>query len=398
MKKAKILVTGASGKTGRATTEALLKEGYPVRALVHRQDARSKYLKQAGADVVVGRLEDLSDLSTAMQGVQRAYFVCPWTPNQLDLAMNFAVAAVDNRLEHAVLLSQWLSHAGHPSVATRRTYLTDRLATWLPDTSWTLINVGFFADNYMALLETISQLGLLPMPLGDGKNAPVSNEDIGRTVAGALMSPDRHAGRIYRPTGPALMSPREIAEVFGRVLQHSVRYQDISPKMFSKATRAMGLPIPLIGQLQHYFREYRLGTFAVGAPNDAVLHVTGRPAEDFETIVRHYVEHQQVTGLVPTASQIDTRRTALHRLRALKNFIRLLLTPAPDLEAYERRHDYPQIGTGRYAQESPVWTREHDQPNAFGSAAVVHPRSPSSYPSEPLENTVSSLVLKESPV
>jgi len=36
MAKPKILVTGATGKTGAPTALLLLRQGYPVRALVHR--------------------------------------------------------------------------------------------------------------------------------------------------------------------------------------------------------------------------------------------------------------------------------------------------------------------------------------------------------------------------
>ena len=39
-----------------------------------------------------------------MQGVQRAYFVAPWTPTQLHGAMNFAVAAADAKLETVVAI------------------------------------------------------------------------------------------------------------------------------------------------------------------------------------------------------------------------------------------------------------------------------------------------------
>lgn len=367
MSQPKILITGASGKTGLASATALLQQGFSVRALVRRHDERASYLRDAGAEVVIGNLEDLSQLHDAMRGVQRAYFVCPWTPNQLDMAMNFAVAAADNRLEHVVTLSQWLSHPAHPSMATRRTYLSDRILGWLPETSWTVINVGFFADNYMALLETIAQLGMLPMPLGEGRNAPVSNEDIGRTVAGALAAPEEHSGRIYRPTGPALLAPREIAEVFGRVLGRRVRYQNISPHMFLKATRSMGMPTGLISQLDHYFAEYRLGTFEVGAPNDAVLHVTGREPEDFETIVSRYVAGQQVTGLVPASGHVDTGRTLGNWARAMAGFLRLLLTRAPNLDRHERAQEYPTIDDSHYSIATKSWSKLHDKPNAFGS-------------------------------
>ena len=69
--------------------------------------------------------------------------------------------------------------------------------------------------------EPAAQLGLFPMPLGDGdvrNDAPVSTEDIAAVSAAALADPERHAGKTYRPTGPALVSPNEIAATLGKVL------------------------------------------------------------------------------------------------------------------------------------------------------------------------------------
>lgn len=364
-----ILITGASGKTGGAAAFELMKQGFPVRAFVHREDDRSKRLREAGAETIVGNLLELSDISNAMKGVQRAYFVCPWTQNQLDVAMNFAVAAADNRLEHVVTMSQWLSHPAHPSMATRRTYLTDRILEGLPDSTLTVINPGFFADNYMALLEPISQLGLLPMPLGHGRNAPVSNEDIGRSIAGALSNPEKHAGRTYRPCGPEVLDPIQIADIFGKVLNRKVTYQDISERMFLKATKSLGFPNGLLSQLRLYFAEYREGAFGSGAPNDAVMYLTGQEPEDFETIVRRYIETGSIsTGFLPSVSQVpSTQRTLWNKLRAITNFAKLLLTVTPNLERFERDQFFPTIRDARFALEYEPWKASHNRPNAFGS-------------------------------
>ena len=78
--KPKILVTAAGGNTGRQTTLALLEQGYPVRAFVHRDDGRAEYLRRHGAEVVVGTLTDMGDLRAALDGVRRAYFVAPSMP------------------------------------------------------------------------------------------------------------------------------------------------------------------------------------------------------------------------------------------------------------------------------------------------------------------------------
>ena len=54
----RILVTGATGETGRYTTDLLISQGFKVRALVHKADERSEKLRARGADVVVGNLLD----------------------------------------------------------------------------------------------------------------------------------------------------------------------------------------------------------------------------------------------------------------------------------------------------------------------------------------------------
>ena len=46
-----------------------------------------------------------------------------------------------------------------------------------------------------------AQLGLYPNFVGDSRNAPPSNDDMARVVAGVLADPDRRRSP-YRITGP----------------------------------------------------------------------------------------------------------------------------------------------------------------------------------------------------
>jgi nucleoside-diphosphate-sugar epimerase len=60
----KILVTGATGKTNGAVV-TLLAKGYPVRATVRVEDARSDLLQRRGAEVVVADIFDLPGINPA---------------------------------------------------------------------------------------------------------------------------------------------------------------------------------------------------------------------------------------------------------------------------------------------------------------------------------------------
>ena len=64
-------------------------------------------------------------------------------------------------------------------------------------------------------------------------------------ITGALTNPGPHAGKSYRPTGPRLLAPDEIAAVFAAELGRPVRYRDLPVSLFLKgaATRHVpGLP------------------------------------------------------------------------------------------------------------------------------------------------------------
>lgn len=347
--KPKILVTAAAGNTGRPTTLALLDRGFPVRALVRSDDARAAELRDAGAEVVAGSLTDIADVRAALEGVRRAYFVAPFMPGALDAAVTFAAAAEEQRLEAVVSLSQWLADPAHPSLHTRRTWLSDQLLSWLPSVGSVVVNPGFFADNYMAALEPIAQFGLMAMPLGDGRNAPPSNEDIAAVVAALLADPAPHLGKTYRPTGPALLSPQQIADTFGRVLGRKVAYRDAPVWMLAKVGRSLGYSDFALAQLRWYVDEHRRDTFAVGAPTDVVQRIAGRPAEDFESTVRRYVE-----------ASADARRTLTSRPRALGRLLKAMATPAPSMRGYARAHDDPPRPHAALAIDSPAWHVTHD--------------------------------------
>ena len=75
MRKPRVLVTGAAGKTGSLVVAELPKAGYPVRAMVHQEDRRSARLKALGAETAVADMSDVERIADALVDVQSAYFV-----------------------------------------------------------------------------------------------------------------------------------------------------------------------------------------------------------------------------------------------------------------------------------------------------------------------------------
>jgi hypothetical protein len=55
-----------------------------------------------------------------------------------------------------------------------------------------------------------------------------------------------------------------------------------------KAARMSGCPINVFSGIRYYIDDHKRGAFEVGTQTTDVLDVTGRSAEDFETIARRY--------------------------------------------------------------------------------------------------------------
>ncbi len=354
MTKPTILITTAAGKTGYPLALNLLARGFPVRAFVHRKSERAASLRNAGADIFVGNQFDILDVRKAMKGVQRAYCNTPMEPHSLFADTILAAAADEARLESLTVLSQWHPSPSSPALLSREEWLADRVFEWLPIDVVTL-NPGFFADNYMTMMRFAAQMGVLVAPLGQGKNAPPSNEDIARVAAATLADPAPHVGKTYRPTGPELLSPQEIADVFGRVAGRKVRYVDAPVWRFKKAATAMGFPPRVLMNVEHFFNEYRRGTHEVDSPNRVVETLTGKPAEDFETVIRRYAKDNP-----------DAKPSFFGLLRAIGFTMKILLTPSPDTEKYAQETHVPTLSTPLYALESEDWCSTHDP--SFASA------------------------------
>jgi uncharacterized protein YbjT (DUF2867 family) len=347
-----ILITGATGKTGAAVVRALRDRSWPVRAVVRQRDARSAALAAQGAEIAVADLFDPDQMLDALRGVKRAYYVAPYHPYMIQAAVTFAVAAREAKLESIVQMGQWLSHRSHPAIMTRQTWLMDHLFADLPGISHTILNPGMFADNFLRLMDFAALLGLFPILTGDGKAAPVSNEDIARVAAAVLMAPDRHDGATYRPTGPQLLSGRDMAAVAATVVGHRVLPIQLPFWLFRKVARQERINPLVISGFRFYVEEMKRGAFELnGGVTDDVERLTGTPAESFETTARRY-------AALPFA-----RQSFANRLRA---FLRFNLTPfyaGYNLEQWDRERGFPTPSAPSLSIEDPRWRTEHTVPS-----------------------------------
>ena len=343
-----IAVTAAAGKTGYATVREMRARNMNVRALVRRRDARSEALARLGAEVVETDLFDGESMAAALRGVQRAYYCPPISPYVSMTLAAFMHAAGVNRLEAVAAMSQWLASPNHPTLMTRDMWEVEQLVPTLKGTAVTILNPGFFADNYLRVtIGMAAQLGLYPNFVGDSRNAPPSNDDMARVAAAVLDQPDRHSGQRYRITGPQLIGVKEITAAMSKVLGRKVLAINAPEWLLNKVAAYRGEPRYDMSVFRHYLVDHRQGAFEYGAPTDVVREVTGVAAESFEKTVRTY------------ASQPEAQRNGAAFRKVFAEFMLAPLWRGYNHVAYERQLDLPNPPHSLYAMEDEDWKADH---------------------------------------
>ncbi|RJQ75729.1 NAD-dependent epimerase/dehydratase family protein [Pseudonocardiaceae bacterium YIM PH 21723] len=248
----RILVTGATGKTGTHVTRQLRAKGIEV-----LEANRSR-----GFD-----WSDESTWDTFLSDVDVAYIAHPdiTVPEAEDDLRRFGKAAVARGVRRLVLLSARPEIKGEQAITTS-------------EAEWTIVGPGWFNENFtLAGFAEAVRRGRLALPLGDVTEPFVAAADIA-AVAVAALTEDGHRGRKYKLTGPRALSFAEAAAAI-TAAGRPVTYVPLSPGEFIEEFTADG---GSRADAEHHITIAAMsmgGEFTAVSPD--VEQVLGRPAIDF---------------------------------------------------------------------------------------------------------------------
>jgi NAD(P)H dehydrogenase (quinone) len=307
MAKEKILVTGASGTTGRRTVEILCNHGREVRAVVHKESLASERLQALGAEVFVGDLLDFHSIRSAFDGIGPAYFCYPLSPSAIDAAALFAQAAVEAEVSAIVNISQICAGRESKSHAAFNHWIEERLLdrTGIPTTH---LRPTFFAEwfVYPGHLAQINS-GLVRFPFSAGKHAPISGEDQARLIATILESPQAHAGKTYNLCGPHEQSYPEWIARLSNLLRRDIRYEVTS----DDETREIFAGWYGEFAAQHIVavaKDYNNGLFA--GTDEVIEKFTGKKPMGFEEFTRQHLALYNVEHRPPVSRPASQKQRA----------------------------------------------------------------------------------------
>jgi len=278
MSEVEILVSGATGRTGGAAIDELLKMGKRVRAYVRKDGEKVAGLRARGIDIAVGDFTDVDAIRAAMEGIRSAYFLHPIAPGIISAAAYFAQAAKEAGVTAIVNMSQISARREAASHAAQDHWIAERVFDW-SGIATTHLRPTFFADwlIYPHLGKDIWANKTIDFPFANGRHAPIASEDQGRAIAHILANPRGHEGKIYTLHGPVEMNHTEIAAAMSEVLGAEIAYAPSSIEAFKqKMEQVLKFPPFLVQHLVEVAQDYQRGVFS--GTNDNVEKITGTPA------------------------------------------------------------------------------------------------------------------------
>jgi uncharacterized protein YbjT (DUF2867 family) len=267
----RVLVTGATGKTGRALVALLNEAGLP-----HRAASRggAPPFDWARPETWAAALEDVASI----------YLVAPAAVADAPARMQaFLRLAMDQGARRFVLLSMASLPAGGPGAGQTHQWLIDNA----PD--WAVLCPSAFMQNFSEgpYLASIRDEDTFYSNTGEGRVPFISSDDIARAAFAALTAPAA-LNDAFTLTGDQAIAYDRVAELISQASGRRITHTQITTPQMAERLMARGLP-----QQTAAFLAVGYQTIAAGAQDriaDGFGALTGRAPISFETFAQANAE------------------------------------------------------------------------------------------------------------
>ncbi len=253
-----VLVTGATGNTGRHVVAELVRRGERVRALTR---APSRARLPDGVELVEGTHTAPETPTGALDGVTKLHITV--TAGLADVGAELVNRAVDAGVRRMTIV--WGGYVGPTEQAMADSGV-----------EWTRLEPQEFMSNTLTWVDSVRAANVVREPF-DLPSAVVHEADIGAVAATALVE-DGHSGRVYNLTGPEALTTRERIAILASALGRDIALEQITRQRAIDRLLADGVSVA--------DAEYVVGWHSSPPPEASTVvgtveAVTGRPARTF---------------------------------------------------------------------------------------------------------------------
>lgn len=225
-----VLVSGATGNQGGAVARALMDRGHKVRALTRNVDsAKAKALRQQGAEVVAGDMNDIDRIRTALKDVDTFYLMgSPFEGGvdaETEQGIRLATLANEETIGHLVYGSVASADLGTGIPHFDSKYRIEQHIKTL-GINYTISAPVYFMDNLIAPWagDALKARQIMMAMPADVPLQQVSVKNIGDFVASLISRRDSVFGRRFDFAGESITGDA-MARAVSQRLNRDIDYQ-----------------------------------------------------------------------------------------------------------------------------------------------------------------------------
>ena len=271
-----ILVTGASGKTGKAVIKALSAHGLDIRAVARNNKQVSELKKIGATEVVVADLLDHSKMDEIFFGTTHIYHICPnMHPQEEEIGQIMIQAAQKNHLKHFVYHSVM-----HPQIEAmphhwKKMKVEEQL--FRMTIPFTILQPAAYMQNVLGYMKKMLKTGEYKIPYSTSvKTSMIDLDDLAEVVVKVMTEPG-HENAIYELASNETLSALDVASVVSSLTGKIILAGMMSLSEWEKDARKSGLSDYAISTLKKMFQYYEEFNF-IGNSNQLTWLLNREPS------------------------------------------------------------------------------------------------------------------------
>jgi len=220
-----IVITGATGNTGKAVAETLLAAGEKIRVIGRSADKLQPFVAK-GAEAFTGSVLDTDAMANAFAGAKAVYAMIPpdlKAPKMRDylasVSESLASAIERASVKYAVALSSFGAQLPEGAGPVSGLHHFEQRINRVPGLSVLHLRPAYFFENFFMTVHVYKTMGFFSgLIKGDVPIPMIATRDIGVRAAAELRALNFTGNRTQELLGPRDLTMNDCAHIFGTAI------------------------------------------------------------------------------------------------------------------------------------------------------------------------------------
>jgi uncharacterized protein YbjT (DUF2867 family) len=272
-----IVITGATGHTGKIVAEQLLAKGEKVR-VIGRDAGRLQPFAQNGPEAFVGSADNPASIEKAFEGATAAFLMIPPTMEkpsfrafQDQVSDAYAAVISKSRVPCVVTLSSIGADQSEKVGPVVGLHNLEQKMNKIAGLNVLHLRPAGFMENLFMSIEPLKSMGMLPGPLpGDRLMPMIATRDIGNYAAERLHARDFSGNGVQELHGQRDVSMKEVATIVGNAIgKPNLGYMQVPFMMLEPAMVQNGMSRDIAALLIEMWKSAISGVMKPLEPRNA---------------------------------------------------------------------------------------------------------------------------------